>query len=88
MPIAWPPVSRIPAPPPDLPSEGGSWVIPRAEAAPLPRPWPSPPSLQFSPNFPEPDEVPPLIDIDKSPPAAGASSDDACVGAWRICHFF
>jgi hypothetical protein len=51
-------------------------VVPRAEAAPR----------SFDP--PQSDDPPPLIDIFKSPPATGASPDDACVGAWRICHFF
>jgi hypothetical protein len=35
---------------------------------------------------PSPNQGP--IDINSTPPPGFASPDDACVGAWRICHFF
>lgn len=54
-------------------------VTPPVETQTTPEPY-RPEPAAFNP--------PPLIDIEKSPPATGASPDDACVGAWRICHFF
>lgn len=55
-------------------------IIPQAHAAEPTSAPADPPSASADPA--------PLIDIIKSPPAAGASPDDACIGAWRICHLF
>jgi hypothetical protein len=62
---------------PIVPNSG--WIIPQAHAAETVRASAKPPSASASPSQ--------LIDITKSPPATGASPDDACIGAWRICHF-
>jgi hypothetical protein len=51
---------------------------------------PTPSGLIPQANAAEPahSDPPPLPDLEKSPPATWPSPDDACVGAWRICHFF
>lgn len=91
-PAPWPPIVTEPVPPEPEPEPQP--IPPIARPAPDPQPPiaqmptlvpvdPSPAPIK-SPTTPT-TELPPVGPSPPPPPPAG--DDDACVGAWRICHF-